>query len=103
MTAENQGRGADALMAAITGEPLSDEARADAAFMAEHDSAAADLALLREQLGIIGHALAEPAPPAPEPLPYDGPSAPGAGPSPSPSARSPWPPPGRCWWAWAGC
>ncbi|MEU9655962.1 hypothetical protein [Streptomyces chartreusis] len=69
MTAENQGRGADALMAAITGEPLSDEARADAAFMAEHDSAAADLALLREQLGIIGHALAEPPPPAPEPAP----------------------------------
>ncbi|MFE5815589.1 hypothetical protein ACFQ6S_19560 [Streptomyces sp. NPDC056479] len=69
MTAENQGRGADALMAAITGEPLSGEARADAAFMAEHDSAAADLALLREQLGIIGHALAEPPPPVPEPTP----------------------------------
>ncbi|WP_432191121.1 hypothetical protein [Streptomyces sp. bgisy027] len=69
MTAENQGRGADALMAAITGEPLSDEARADAAFMAEHDAAAADLALLREQLGIIGHALAEPLPPPPEPEP----------------------------------
>ncbi|MER5938858.1 hypothetical protein ABT121_16225 [Streptomyces sp. NPDC001928] len=74
MTAENQGRGADALMAAITGEPLSDEARADAAFMAEHDSAAADVALLREQLGIIGHALAEPPPPVPEPLPVRQPS-----------------------------
>ncbi|WP_405582744.1 hypothetical protein [Streptomyces sp. NBC_01092] len=74
MTAENQGRGADALMAAITGEPLSDEARADAAFMAEHSSAAADLALLREQLGIIGHALAEPPPPLPEPVPVRQPS-----------------------------
>ncbi|MFJ8631460.1 hypothetical protein [Streptomyces sp. NPDC093568] len=69
MTAENQGRGADALMAAITGEPLSDEDRTDAAFMAEHRSAAADVALLREQLGLIGHALTEPPPPAPEPKP----------------------------------
>ncbi|MGW6904104.1 hypothetical protein [Streptomyces sp. NPDC054940] len=69
MTAENQGRGADALMAAITGEPLSDEARADAAFMAEHDSAAADVALLREQLDIIGQALAGPPAPAPSPAP----------------------------------
>ncbi|MFF5478394.1 hypothetical protein ACFY5C_13805 [Streptomyces sp. NPDC012935] len=82
MTAENEGRtgrdgyeggrgGVDALMAAITGEPLTDEARADAAFMAEHRSAAADVALLREQLGIIGHALTEPMPtsPAPEPAP----------------------------------
>ncbi|MFC5217121.1 hypothetical protein [Streptomyces coerulescens] len=74
MTAENQGRGADALMAAITGEPLSDEDRADAAFMAEHGSAAADVALLREQLGIIGHALAEPPPPVPEPAPVRQPS-----------------------------
>ncbi|SDO41917.1 hypothetical protein SAMN04487981_110305 [Streptomyces sp. cf386] len=74
MTAENQGRGADALMAAITGEPLSDEARADAAFMAEHDSAAADVALLREQLDIIGQALAEPPAPSPAPVPVRQPS-----------------------------
>jgi hypothetical protein len=61
MTAEHDGRaGMDALMAAITEEPLSDAARADAAFMAEHRSAEADLALLREQLGLIGQALAEP-------------------------------------------
>ncbi|WP_308402541.1 hypothetical protein [Streptomyces sp. AC550_RSS872] len=75
MTAENEGRTrADALMAAITDEPLTDAARADAAFMAEHRSAAADVALLREQLGIIGHALAEPtAPPAPEPEPAPAP------------------------------
>ncbi|MEU0072376.1 hypothetical protein ABZ027_22930 [Streptomyces sp. NPDC006332] len=51
---------ADALMVAITGEPLSEAARADAAFMAEHRSAEADLALLREQLGFIGDALGEP-------------------------------------------
>jgi len=52
--------GMDALMAAIIEEPLSDADRADAAFMAEHRSAASDLALLREQLGLIGHALGEP-------------------------------------------
>jgi hypothetical protein len=75
MTAEHEGPaggpvGLDALMAAITDEPLTDEARADAAFMAEHRSAAADLALLREQLGIIGRALGEEAPQAaPKPAP----------------------------------
>ncbi|KOG32426.1 hypothetical protein [Streptomyces resistomycificus] len=69
MTAEHDGRaGADALMAAITDEPLPDTARADPAFLAEHRSAQADLALLREQLGLIGHALAEP-PAAPRPAP----------------------------------
>lgn len=74
MTAENEGRTrADALMAAITDEPLTDEARADDAFMTEHRSAAADVALLREQLGLIGHALAEPPPPAPEPRPAPAP------------------------------
>ncbi|KMS69427.1 hypothetical protein ACM01_35110 [Streptomyces viridochromogenes] len=79
MTAENDGRngregydgrtGVDALMAALTDEPLTAEARADAAFMAEHRSAAADVALLREQLEIIGHALAEPPAPASDPEP----------------------------------
>ncbi|MFI6008758.1 hypothetical protein ACIBAG_07985 [Streptomyces sp. NPDC051243] len=74
MTAENEGRTrADALMAAITDEPLTEEARADAAFMAEHRSAAADVALLREQLGIIGHALAEAPAPVPEPAPVPAP------------------------------
>ncbi|GGR65685.1 hypothetical protein GCM10010269_00200 [Streptomyces humidus] len=74
MTAEHDGRGGpDALMAAIADEPLPDEARADAAFMAEHRSAAADVALLREQLGVLADALAEPvresaARPAPAPL-----------------------------------
>lgn len=86
MTADNEGRngregydgfdgrtGVDALMAAVTDEPLTDEARADAAFMAEHSSALADVALLREQLGIIGHALAGPPAPAPEPPPAPAP------------------------------
>ncbi|MFC9912324.1 hypothetical protein [Streptomyces sp. NPDC127197] len=68
MTAEHNG--ADALMAAITDDPLTDEARADAAFMAEHRSATADVALLREQLEVIGRALTEPAKPkVPEPVP----------------------------------
>lgn len=64
--------GVDALMAAITEEPLPDAALADDAFVAEHRAARADLALLREQLGIIGNALAEPEPepePQPEPQP----------------------------------
>lgn len=55
MTAEHNS--VDALMAAITGERLPDEA--DDAFRAEHREAEADLALLRQQLGIIGDALAE--------------------------------------------
>jgi hypothetical protein len=70
MTAEHEGpAGMDALMAALIDEPLTDEARADAAFMTEHRSARADLAVLREQLGIIGAALGEPPPdPAPAPV-----------------------------------
>jgi hypothetical protein len=61
--------GTDALMAALTGEELSDEARADAAFMTERREAEADLALLREQLTLIGDALAAETPPRPEPAP----------------------------------
>jgi len=60
--------GVDALMAAITGEPLPEGAYADAAFLAEHRAARADVALLREQLAIIGDTLAGPEP-EPEPLP----------------------------------
>ncbi|MER5832756.1 hypothetical protein ABT116_18335 [Streptomyces sp. NPDC002130] len=52
--------GADALMAAITGEAPPREARASEAFMAEYRAATADVGLLREQLGLIGQALAEP-------------------------------------------
>ncbi|CAL9445741.1 hypothetical protein [Streptomyces sp. enrichment culture] len=64
------GGGPDPLMAVITGEPLPDEARADAAFLAAHRTAEADVALLREQLGLLGQALAGPDPrPAPRPAP----------------------------------
>ncbi|GAA4294106.1 hypothetical protein GCM10023086_05810 [Streptomyces venetus] len=50
-----------ALLAVITGEAPPDDALADDAFMAEYRSATADVALLREQLGLIGQALGEPA------------------------------------------
>jgi hypothetical protein len=66
--------GADALMAAITGEPLPEAARADAVFMAGYRAAQADVVVLREQLGIIGDALA--APPAKAPSPAAAPSRP---------------------------
>ncbi|WP_405816830.1 hypothetical protein OG241_19570 [Streptomyces sp. NBC_01390] len=56
MAAEHNG--VDALMAALTDDPLPEGALTDADFMAEHWSAAADVALLREQLGLIGDALA---------------------------------------------
>jgi hypothetical protein len=51
--------GVDALMAAITGEPLPEGALDDPELEAEHRAALADVALLREQLGLIGDALAE--------------------------------------------
>ncbi|MEV7347190.1 hypothetical protein [Streptomyces sp. NPDC093544] len=51
--------GVDALLAAITDEPLPEGAQDDAEFMAEHGSALADVALLREQLTLIGDALAD--------------------------------------------
>ncbi|WP_426569509.1 hypothetical protein [Streptomyces canus] len=64
------GMDTDALMMAVTGAPLSDEARADPVFLAAHRAAAADVALLREQLGLLADALAEPVGrPAPEPAP----------------------------------
>ncbi|MFF4354282.1 hypothetical protein [Streptomyces sp. NPDC001530] len=58
--AEYEGSAAmDALLAAITEEPLPEGAHDDAEFMAEHRSALADVALLREQLAVIGDALAD--------------------------------------------
>ncbi|MGW7729729.1 hypothetical protein [Streptomyces canus] len=66
MTEEHDGL--DALMAAITDEPLPESAAADPAFLAEHRSAQDDVALLREQLRIIGETLTE-APPAAKPVP----------------------------------
>ncbi|MFD8394059.1 hypothetical protein ACFV2N_33840 [Streptomyces sp. NPDC059680] len=49
--------GMDALMAAITGEPLPEEAHRDPAFLAEHRAAEADLAVLKEQLTRLADAL----------------------------------------------
>ncbi|PWI09685.1 hypothetical protein DIZ27_16235 [Streptomyces sp. NWU339] len=49
----------DALMAALLDEPLPAQARQDPAFTAARDAAAADVAVLREQLGLIGDALAD--------------------------------------------
>jgi hypothetical protein len=51
--------GVDALLAAITDEALPEGAHYDPLFMAEHRSAAADVDVLREQLVIIGDALAD--------------------------------------------
>ncbi|WP_328496345.1 hypothetical protein OHS59_29320 [Streptomyces sp. NBC_00414] len=59
--------GIDALLAAITDEPLPEGARDDPAFMAEHRSAVADVALLREQLRIMGDTLAAESPAAEPP------------------------------------
>lgn len=50
--------GMDALMAALTDEPLPEDARNDAEFLAEHRSALADIALLGEQLRLMGDTLA---------------------------------------------
>ncbi|MCK8431610.1 hypothetical protein G3I77_00820 [Streptomyces sp. D2-8] len=77
-------------MAVITGEAPPDDALADDAFMAEYRSATADVALLREQLDLIGQALAGPeriSEPVPEQDPEPGPGA-GGGASVTPlSAR----------------
>ncbi|CAM5241354.1 hypothetical protein SVIOM342S_05348 [Streptomyces violaceorubidus] len=56
MAAEQHPGGYDALMAAITGEPLPPDAGADA--RGEYRSATADVALLREQLNLLGDARA---------------------------------------------
>ncbi|EPH41900.1 hypothetical protein STRAU_5067 [Streptomyces aurantiacus JA 4570] len=48
----------DALSLAVTDTPVPEEARGDERFMAEHAAAVADVALLREQLRIVGDALA---------------------------------------------
>ncbi|MEV6018336.1 hypothetical protein [Streptomyces sp. NPDC051997] len=51
--------GLDPLMAAITDAELPEGARYDVLFMAEHQSAEADVEVLREQLVVIGDALAD--------------------------------------------
>ncbi|MEG8277486.1 hypothetical protein [Streptomyces sp. AHA2] len=55
-----------ALMAAVAGEPPDRAALTDGAFAEEYRAAVADVAALREQLGLLGAALAEP-PAAPDP------------------------------------
>ncbi|MFC9280253.1 hypothetical protein [Streptomyces collinus] len=69
MTAEHEGAdgareyaGMDALMAAITGDPLPEEARRDPAFLAEHHAAEADLTLLRDHLTRLADTLTGEAP-----------------------------------------
>ncbi|MEW2299118.1 hypothetical protein AB0958_03880 [Streptomyces sp. NPDC006655] len=52
----------DALFAVLLDEPLTEAQRADPGFLAEYRAAAADVALLRAQLGIVGDALAGPPP-----------------------------------------
>ncbi|MGW5278446.1 hypothetical protein ACWERI_03150 [Streptomyces collinus] len=78
MTAEHEGAdgaeaareyaGMDALMAAITGAPLPEEARRDPVFLAEHRAAEADMTLLRSQLTRLADALTG-EPPADRPAP----------------------------------
>ncbi|GLX52398.1 hypothetical protein Shyhy01_53480 [Streptomyces hygroscopicus subsp. hygroscopicus] len=57
--------GLDALMAAITGEPVPEEARRDPAFLAEHRAAEADVAVLRAGLGRLAAELDPPVPARP--------------------------------------
>ncbi|MFE1261810.1 hypothetical protein ACFW5X_14925 [Streptomyces albogriseolus] len=82
---EDAGRedpGHDALAAALFDEPPPEGVREDAGFLAARDAALADIALLQEQLTLIGDALAgrEEAAPAGE-RPAEGPGA--AGPRPA--------------------
>lgn len=55
---EEERRDVDALMSAITDEPVPDGARTDPGFAAEHAAALADVALLRERIAVVGDALA---------------------------------------------
>ncbi|MFJ9349785.1 hypothetical protein [Streptomyces sp. NPDC101237] len=67
---DGPGEDVEALFAVLMEEPLTDAQRADPAFMAEHRVAAADVSLLRAQLGSLGDALAGPRRvPRPEPRP----------------------------------
>ncbi|MGW5367726.1 hypothetical protein ACWES4_05445 [Streptomyces sp. NPDC004011] len=68
--------GMDALMAAITGTPLPPRAQRDPGLLAEHRSAEADVAVLREQLLRIAEVLTgEPQQPAPGTTPAPGATA----------------------------
>ncbi|MWA11149.1 hypothetical protein [Streptomyces sp. BA2] len=56
----------DALMLALTDEPVPGGAGQDPELAAEHAAAVADVALLREHIGVVGRALAAPERAAPE-------------------------------------
>lgn len=56
-TAGPAGPGRDPLSAVLGGEPLTDEERADPAFLAGHRAAVADVDLLRDQLALLADAL----------------------------------------------
>lgn len=59
----------DALMLALTDEPAPEAAGRDPELAAEHAAAVADVALLREHIGVVGRALAAPEQvPAPKPV-----------------------------------
>ncbi|CAM5345339.1 hypothetical protein SHIRM173S_13369 [Streptomyces hirsutus] len=78
--------GVDALMAAILDEPLPTAARRDPAFMAARDAAATDVAVLREQLGLIGEMLAAREMPSAGETPAVGAEAAGSGAAPAAGA-----------------
>ncbi|MEU1850020.1 hypothetical protein ABZ499_12270 [Streptomyces sp. NPDC019990] len=60
--------GVDPLMSVLVGDPLPEGARQDAGFMAARGTAEADVALLREQLTLIGNRLAYDAEPSVRPV-----------------------------------
>ncbi|UQT58525.1 hypothetical protein M4V62_27525 [Streptomyces durmitorensis] len=58
----------DALMLALTDEPLPEDSGRDPELVTEHAEALADVALLREHIGLVGRALAAPERAAPRPV-----------------------------------
>lgn len=104
MAHEEPNDAVDALTLAVTDTPVPEGARDDERFMAEHAAAVADVALLREQLRIVGDALArrteaarppvsaatpDVGPPAPKPHRRPGPApAPPPAPEPGPPSRT---------------
>ncbi|CAM5233594.1 putative protein OS=Streptomyces alboniger OX=132473 GN=CP975_12015 PE=4 SV=1 [Streptomyces alboniger] len=63
----------DALMPAITDDPVPEEALRDPGFAAEHAAALADVASLREHLAVLGGTLAAPGPASAAPVPLRAP------------------------------
>ncbi|MET8688190.1 hypothetical protein ABZV77_28685 [Streptomyces sp. NPDC004732] len=71
--AEGADAAADALMTAITDEPVPDEALHDPGFAAEHTAALADVEALRGHLAVLGETLAAPGPAREKPVPVRAP------------------------------